>query len=438
LAKSFLEEGKFTGAIEKAGYAIQLDGGNADYRLFRANLLEATQDLAGAGQEYQRVLSLRPGDEMAKTNLALADRLLKENGKGLTLRKELQKQLLIALREQKRLIEAGPLSVIVEPDASVAEATIRARLREYRKQPGWDDSRVSRNIDGTFKIIFDNLAPGDLSVLKGQAISELSFSYSDISDLRSLAGLPLKSLVLNYSKVSDLSPLHGMPLESLDMIGVPVADLSPLAGMRLRHLALSRTQVTDLHPLSDMPIAYLAANDTRIADLTPLRRMPLAYLNLSATHVVDLAPLAGAPLDQLDISYNQISDLKPLAECRKLQRLFLSHTAVNDLAPLAKLQLSEIEFSDTSVTGLDPLRGQPLKKIKMDKTFVTDFRPLAECQTLDEIVIPADARNLEPLRALSLLHSISKGEAENGLAQTAAEFWKEYDANRAGAKGNAQ
>ncbi len=438
LAKSLLEEGNFTGAIEKAGYAIQLDAANPDYRLFRANLLEATQDIAGAGQEYDRVLGLRPGDEVAKTNLALCERILAENGKAPNLRKELQKQLLIALREQKRLIEAGPLSVIVEPDAAVAEATIRARLREYRKQPGWDDSRLSRNIDGTFKIIFDNLATGDLSVLKGQAISDLSFSYSDISNLSSLAGLPLKHLVLNYSKVSDLSPLHGMPLESLDLIGVPVADLSPLAGMKLQHLTLSRTEVSDLHPLTGMPLRYVAANNTRIADLTPLRGMPLAYLNLSATHITDLAPLAGAPLDDLDVSYNQISDLKPLAACPKLQKLFLSHTGVSDLAPLAELQLSEIDFSDTSVTYLDPLRKQPLKEIKMDKTFVTNFHPLGGCHTLNEIVISADARNLEPLRALSLLHFISTGETGNGPAQTAAEFWKKYDANRTGVKANAQ
>ena len=190
LAKTLLEEGKINDAVEKAGYAIQLDDGNPDYRLFRANLLEATQEIAGAAEEYRRVLALRPGDELAKTNLALCEQLLAENGGASTLRKELQKKLLIALREQKRLIEAGPLSAVVEPDLLIAEATLRARLREYRKQPGWDDSRLSRNTDGTFKLNLDNLAPGDLSALKGQPISELSLSYTDISDLSRIAGLP--------------------------------------------------------------------------------------------------------------------------------------------------------------------------------------------------------------------------------------------------------
>jgi serine/threonine protein kinase/Leucine-rich repeat (LRR) protein len=434
LAKSLLEEGKFNEAIEKAGYAIQLDESNPDNRLFRANLLEATQELGEAAGEYRHVLALRPDDESAKLNLDLCEQLLAENGGELTLRKELQKKLLIALRGQKRLIEAGPLSAVVEPDLVVAEAAIRGRLREYRKQPGWDDSRLSRNSDGTFNLNLDNLVPGDLSALKGQPISELSLSYTSISDLSRIAGFPLKHLILNYAKAGDLSPLHGIPLESLDMIGMPVADLSPLEGMRLRHLNLSRTQVSDLRPLAGMPLEYISTNNTRVADITTLRGMPLRYADFSASHVSDLAPLAGAPLTYLDISYNQISGLKPLAACLKLQRLFLSHTAVNDLEPLAKLRLKELDFSDTNVTGLSPLRDQPLQKLKMDNTFVSDFSPLATSFALEEIVIPADAMNVEPLRHVSLLHFISAGSTGGRPSQTAAEFWKAYDEKKRGRK----
>ena len=42
------EEGNFDNAIEKVGYAIQLDETAADYHLFRAHLRESSQDLAAA------------------------------------------------------------------------------------------------------------------------------------------------------------------------------------------------------------------------------------------------------------------------------------------------------------------------------------------------------------------------------------------------------
>ena len=166
------EEGNFEAAIEKIGYAIQLDDTAADYHLFRANLRESSQDLAAAAEGYRRVLALRPADAAAKTNLALCEKLLRESG-GAPLGRPQQTQLLTALREQKRLLEAAPLAALIDPDIAVAKAAILSRLREARKLPGWNDSNVSALPDGTFKISLAGLAPIDFSVLKGQPVSVL-------------------------------------------------------------------------------------------------------------------------------------------------------------------------------------------------------------------------------------------------------------------------
>ncbi len=427
LSKALVEEGKFSEAIEKAHYAIQLDERNSEYHLLRANLLQATQQLAEAMQEYRNVLALRPQDSMARTNLTLCEDMRSKNGGAKSLNKELQKQLLNALCEQNRLIEAGPLSALLEPNGAVAEATLRARMREYRKQQGWNDNRVQRNPDGTFKITLDNLALGDLAFLKGMAIADLSLNYTEVADLGSLVGLPIKRLSLNYSKVNDLSPLRRMPLESLELVGVPATDLSPLTELPLRHLKLDRMQITQLPPLNGMAIESLSVSNTRISDLSPLVGMPLVSLNISATHVTNLTPLAGLPLVNLDISFNQIADLAPLAECHKLQRLLLSNNRVFDLTPLTKLSLTEIDCSNTNVASIAPLRGQPLRRAKIDRTYVTDLSPLQTGGSLEEIVIPSTARNVEVLRKLPL-KSISTGmSSDRPAAQTVPEFWKEFD-----------
>ena len=256
-AKIVLEEGKLEDALEKIGYAIRLDDANADYHLFHVHLRQSAQDLAPAAEGYRRVLALRPEDESAKLNLALCEKLLRESG-GTALKLEQQHQLLAALRTQTRLIESAPLAALIDPNAATAKAALLARLREYQKQPGWGVQRVGALPDGTFKVGLYGLAIGDLSVLQGQAVSELDLNTSNITDLSSLAGLPLKDLKLKNTKVSDLSPLRGMPLKTLDLRSTRIADLSPLRGMNLATLNLSSCDgISDLGPLAGMPLVSL-------------------------------------------------------------------------------------------------------------------------------------------------------------------------------------
>ena len=79
-SRALLAEGKLDEALSKIGYAATLAPEHAEYLLARAHLLESTQRLPEAAQEYRRVLEQRPDDAAAKLNLALCERLLAEKG----------------------------------------------------------------------------------------------------------------------------------------------------------------------------------------------------------------------------------------------------------------------------------------------------------------------------------------------------------------------
>jgi tetratricopeptide (TPR) repeat protein len=436
-AKVDFEEGNFEAAIEKVGYAIQLDDTAADYHLFRANLRESSQDLAAAVEGYRRVLALRPADAAAKANLALCEKLLREGG-GAPLGRPQQTELLTALRTEKRLLEAAPLAALIDPDIALAKAALLSRLREARKGPRWKDVRVSALPDGTFKIDLSTLAPIDFSVLEGQPVSILKLDDTGIEDLSTLAGAPLKELSLRHTKAIDLSPLRGMPLESLDLAFIPLRDLSALRGMKLQKLSVfTENELSDLSPLAGMPLMYFTCQHCgKVSDLSPLHGAPLVELNIAQTSVASLAPLAGAPLKRLEMWHTKVTDITSLSQFAGLEELDLDDTSISDLTPLAQLHLTFLDCGSTRITSIAPLRGQPLRKLSLEKTGVTDLRPLDGCTTLEEITLPTAAVDLSNLRKLPNLRFISTRSAGNGLTthptQTAENFWKEYDAQQAG------
>jgi hypothetical protein len=395
-AAGLLNDGKFDDALTKIRFAIKLDDGNADYRVFRANLLQASQRLREAVAEYREVLHLHPDDKTAAENLALCESLLRENGADAPLDRPVQLKLLAALRQQKRLVESGPLNALLDPDIAIAEAALRARLRSYTQQPGWSNARVKRLEDGTFSIDLAGLALGDLSLLQGQPISVLDFHTTNLADLRPLSGLRLKSLKINNTLVSDLSPLKEMPLEVLWINDCKnLTTLSTLSGLRLVSLSISGTSISDLAILKKMPLKELDATRAQIRSLEPLRGLPLVNLKIDSNFTV--------------------SDLAPLSECRLLESLTFSQTAIRDIGPLAHL---------------------PLKFLKMNGTNVTDISPLLDCSTLTDLVLSDPAKNIEFLRKLPNLKRLSKKTVSYPPvpAQTTEEFWAEYDAQQAAQK----
>jgi len=75
LARARLDEGKFSEAIEQIGFALDLDVSNADYHLLCAEALQSTRKFSEAVAQYRRVMTLRPDDKTATTNMAICERL---------------------------------------------------------------------------------------------------------------------------------------------------------------------------------------------------------------------------------------------------------------------------------------------------------------------------------------------------------------------------
>ncbi len=76
----------------------------------------------------------------------------------------------------------------------------------------------------------------------------------------------------------------------------------------------------------------------------------------------------------------------------------------------------------------------PLTSVRlMGCTEITDLSPLEDCQELQNITLPPNAKNIEFLRAFPKLTRIGFRQDPNAtwLAdKTAAEFWQEYDAKK--------
>lgn len=444
------QDGKLAPALEKLGYAIQLDGTDADYHLYHAHLRQSSHALGQAVEDYRRVLALRPADESAKVNLALCEKLSRESG-GAALNRDQKLQLLAALRAQKRALEGAPLAAELDPDIAAIHTAILSRLREVRKQAGWSDSRVEALPDGTFRINFGQLTLADFSVLKGLPVTAMAFRSSPITDLSTLAGLQLRQLSFIHTKVSDLSPLRGMPLERLTVTvpdrepKSPLADLTPLRGMKLKALMLANTEVSDLRPLAGMPLEELDLwGATRVRDLTPLAQCKhLGKLELRFVPVSDLGPLAGLPLTDFNCTGRAITSIAALAGA-PLKTLGIPETSVTDLSPLTRsAQLEFLVVTATPVSSLVPVAKMPLKRLELKGTKVVDLSPIAQCVTLEQILLPENAKDVSVIRHLPKLERLSTIAQGGGSSlvfdpatafhrpkHTAEDFWREYDAKK--------
>jgi len=526
-AQALVAEGKLDAALEKTGFAVELMPENADYQLYQADLLEASQRLAEASTGYRRVLALRPGDAAAQANLALCEQLLAANSGQTELQIEGQRQLVDALIAQGRQLEIAPLAMTLGKDASIAEKAIRARIREYTSQAAWNSKggydfsgRLEGLPDGTFALDLNGLKIGDLSKLAGLPISKLGLGGL-VEKLDGLSGLPLKYLSINGAKkVRQLSALRGLRLTSLRISNSQVDDLSGIVDLPLRELWADSVPYSDLSPLRGMPLEILQLGYSKVHDLSPLRGAPLKELGVGSTLVTDLNPLRGLPLEKLNLyGIEQPIDLSPLADCHELRELSLpkhplnlpalrtlpnlqriahderqegylsagefwkdipgekgameklapvvdklrqslsaagitdlradalaishggniradlSGTTISDLGLLRGYPVDEIKIKNARVTHLEPLHDLPVETLDFQYALVADVRSLLQIATLHNVVLSRSVNNVEVLREARNLQRLSyEAISERGRelpAQTAAEFWKAYDEQKA-------
>jgi hypothetical protein len=160
--------------------------------------------------------------------------------------------------------------------------------------------------------------------------------------------------------------------------------------------------------------------------------MPLQFAEIYfEASIPNLNFLRGAPLTHLAIGAPMNGDLSPLHEM-PLQFLRLI-SGKTDVKMLRDLPLETLILEKCTLDDLSPLEGLPLKTLTFDQCKgITDLRPLAKLTRLERLVIPGGEFDLEPLRSLPTLKRLGRRLiAGTGLpAQTAAEFWKEYDAQK--------
>jgi Leucine-rich repeat (LRR) protein len=153
-------------------------------------------------------------------------------------------------------------------------------------------------------------------------------------------------------------------------------------------VTLDHQPISDLSMLKDANISRLSIASTSVTDLSPLRGMKLTYLRMSGTKVTDLSPIQGMPI-------------------------------------------TNVTMSQTDVHDLTPLIGMPLKDLNMpDCKQITDLSPLEGIKTLEQILLPPNAKNIELVRRLPNVRQIG---FSSDTRKPADQFWAEYDSKRAAA-----
>ena len=351
-AKSLFAEQKSSEALAAIEFALRLDPDNADYNLVLAHKLQALARLPEAMESYGKVLTLRPKDASAQSNLELCRQLQKTRLPSGQLPSTSSIALLGALIAEHRTEDLWPLQRIVGRDAEANRALIVSRTRNLASLAGWRSDRITQLDDGTFGIDLQHLAVTDLSWVAGLPISEIDLSSTRIIDITPLSGLPLRKVYLDFTRVSDIGPLRGKPISDLGLSMTGVADLSPLVGMPLEKLWLA-----------------LCGN---IESLAPLRGMPLKELRLSQCL--------------------RITDFSPLSQCTQLQRLVLP-AGFQDIGLLRRLPNLKKAVFDDSTAGIDWESVPPIERLlpTMERRLAEDAARLKELRAaLGRLGMPED------------------------------------------------
>ena len=336
----------------------------------------------------------------------------------------------------------------------------------------------------------DNTKIADLSGLSGLPLTVLAATNCRVTDLSPLRGMKLVGLHLGGNPVIDLSPLREMPLREVNLSASKVSGLAPLQGLPVESITLNNTDIRELTALAGMPVRYLDISYTQVTDLSPLKGSPLRRLNAAHIDNLDISALAQcSELEEVSIHRSAL-DVGALEGLPKLQRVRLSsdpfisraqfyetyvsnemvkqvrrvlpklgrkiksgavaafnaqgvrlnlvgNSEVKDLTALRGLPIAFLDAALTEIEDLRPLRGLPLVWLSVSDTKVTDISPLLDCPMLEALMVPKTATNVELLKKLPNLRYLSfdKFDGVNFRpAESAAEFWAEYDAQQASAK----
>jgi serine/threonine protein kinase len=315
-------------------------------------------------------------------------------------------------RQKTAIKRALPGEAAREPSHASKDGTVRQQP-EIPRYDGSPDENYTR-LKGVLEkegLWAEMVEKGGTLRKETDATLSLNLNSTSIRELTLLKGAPLSYLSLNHTKVKDLSPLRGMPLKCLSLYNC--------------------AEIKDITPLKGLPLCSLMLQATPVTDLSPLRGMKIGYLDLSGCPLLnDLSSLKGVRATHITLSGPQITDISPLREM-PLTSIYLLGTNIKDLSALQDMELTSLLLTDCrQIVDLSPLREKPLKTLFLDGCVgVKDLSPLAECRSLEKLLIPAQFSG----RQIQFLHdfpNIQFLDYQPSNPLTAEGFWKKYGGER--------
>jgi len=313
----------------------------------------------------------------------------------------------------------------------------------------------------------------DLSPLIGMPIKSIDLSMAPVLDFSALAQLPLEKCYLQRNRITDLSVLRGKALKELTLwASIEARNYAVLSDIKTLELLLLPSEYRSLpaedyeaigalrnHPklrqlgseiMNQMGYAATGSKDIFWRDwdreqtfVPALRRSGINFtmqklptgsyaLDIENQPLRDVFFLKGAPISELNVVSCQVSDLTPLRDV-PLEYLNIPGSPITDLSPLRGKQIKTLYLTYTRISDLSPLTSLPLKNLYLGNCDnVTDVAALSQISTLEKLTIPMQAANIQALRKLPKLERLAYQLTAAGPyipETTAAEFWKEYDAN---------
>ena len=415
-ARKMMDLKRWGEARAAATEATELDGGSAEAWYLRGTLELADRDCAAALESLAQVGKLdaapalrRQTERCSQLAAQFQDQLVRneslDSGK-------LTYALAQALQEANEPLLAGRLFQESGKVLAADLQTLTAIDRLLSTNPGLTKKDVDCRIDD-----------------RGQIAMYFTRNAQMLTDISALAGLPVTNLTLTKTQVRDISALAGMHLQQLGLSWSPVADISVLAGMPLTLLELQHTHVTDIRALEGMRLAKLKLS-SRVTDIAVLEGMPMTVL--SVHNVTNPSVIEGMPLVMLQMFGTQIEDTR-LLKGMQLRSLRIQDSPVADVGELRGMPLMTVSFHRLPLSDLSPLSGAPLKTLGLyGCANIRDLTTIAECRELENLVLPPKCKDIEFLRNMPKLKRLSYlSENNENPAQSAAEFWREYDAEKA-------
>jgi len=402
-------------ALASANTAVELDASNDDGWYLRGLLELGNLQFAEAEAAFKQAEQLTEAGTEKHRKADIHARLARRCGDDLARYGE-ESRITVILGLAKALEKHGSIQIAVrllEESGKGREKVallLRAAVdRLVEVNPGLRSSQVEYGVSQSDGVHLRSRAEAlvDITPLAGLPLTTLDLDRTGVRDIKALKGMPLTRLSLYFTNVHDISVLKGMPLTDLRLYYGVAGDLSALEGMPLISLRICNHRISDLSVLKGMPLSRLALVSNRIRDISVLKGMPLTELDLSHAPLSDISALKGMPLTALNLASTGTNDISVLKEM-PLKHLRLGNTRVSDIRALKGVPLTGLYLHNTRVSDISVLRGMPLTRLSLTPKNITT--------------------GMDIIRNMKSLREIAGSEKEDGSHQSAAEFWRKYDA----------